>query len=148
MDCSYGASWRTQVLPDEPGEAELMWRLSLPEFSSYDAPDVLAPLPEAVSTIRRRDSADQVACGLRHQPNIQAASLNESVDTRFVGSGYTNTASMQLATAPTLESCVSSDSTEGSVSLEELKQRKTLQNREHQRRFRLRRKVGSRFRIA
>lgn len=52
MDCSYGASWRTQVLPDEPGEAELMWRLSLPEFSSYDAPDVLAPLPEAVSTIR------------------------------------------------------------------------------------------------
>ncbi|KAL0044842.1 hypothetical protein WJX82_011278 [Trebouxia sp. C0006] len=48
---------------------------------------------------------------------------------------------MQPATAPTLDSCVSSDSTDGSASLEELKQRKTLQNREHQRRFRLRRKA-------
>ena len=142
MDCSYGANWRTQVLPDEPGEAELMWRLSSPEFSTYDAPDVFVPLPEAVSSIRRRDSADQVACGLRHQTNVQAASLDESVNTRFTCSGNTNTTSIQPATAPALESCVSSDSTEGSASLEELKQRKTLQNREHQRRFRLRRKVG------
>ncbi len=142
MDCSYGANWRTQVLPDEPGEAELMWRLSSPEFLTYDAPDVLVPHPEAVSTIRRRDSADQVACGLRHQTNVQAASLDESVTTTFMCPGHTNTTSMQPATAPTLDSCVSSDSTDGSASLEELKQRKTLQNREHQRRFRLRRKVS------
>lgn len=142
MDRSYGANWRTQVLPDEPGEAELMWRLSSPDFLTYDAPDALVPHPEAVSTIRRRDSADQVACGLRHQTNVQAASLDESVNTTFMCPGHTNTTCMQPATAPTLDSCVSSDSTDGSASLEELKQRKTLQNREHQRRFRLKRKVS------
>ena len=131
-----------QLLTHEPGKAELMWRLSAPALAGFGDPDVFALPSQAAELCLRTDSADQQSCCLRDQGvrHIIAASPDISVKPATRNADSTGDLT-HCTTVPAFEGCISSDSSNWRDLPEDNKQRKILQNREHQRRFRVKRKV-------
>lgn len=134
-----------QPQADERGEAELRWRVSAPALARFGDCDASTTRSQAADSRLRMDSADQLSCRLCDQEilHLFAASSDISVKTATIDSDNTGGCT-HSTTVPVFEGSNSSDGADWRTLPEDDKQRKILQNREHQRRFRVKRKVRNR----
>lgn len=119
----------------EAGDAELFWRVSSPALTRLDNKDLLDWFPETTSSGVRTDSVDQTTCGLRDPARQGQNEYCELSATAAVA------VSNHAGATGNLEALDSTDMSGSSDSTEHARQRKLAQNREYQRRFRIKRKV-------